>query len=124
MQKDFDKEPVCCETVEVHEDLLRIVEQTMPEATELYDLAELFKVFGDSTRIRILFVLSSAEVCVCDLARVLNMTQSAISHQLRILKQNKLVKSRREGKSIFYSLADGHVSTIIAQGRDHIEEDA
>ena len=123
MQKDLDKEPVCCETVEVHEDLLRIVEQTMPEETELYDLAELFKVFGDSTRIRILFVLSS-EVCVCDLARVLNMTQSAISHQLRILKQNKLVKSRREGKSIFYSLADGHVSTIIAQGRDHIEEDA
>ena len=124
MQKDLDKEPVCCETVEVHEDLLRIVEKTMPEETELYDLAELFKVFGDSTRIRILFVLSSAEVCVCDLARVLNMTQSAISHQLRILKQNKLVKSRREGKSIFYSLADGHVSTIIAQGRDHIEEDA
>ena len=72
MQKDLDKEPVCCETVEVHEDLLRIVEQTMPEETELYDLAELFKVFGDSTRIRILFVLSSAEVCVCDLARVLN----------------------------------------------------
>ena len=124
MKKDLDKEQVCCETVEVHEDLLRIVEQTMPEETELYDLAELFKVFGDSTRIRILFVLSSAEVCVCDLARVLNMTQSAISHQLRILKQNKLVKSRREGKSIFYSLADGHVSTIIAQGRDHIEEDA
>ena len=124
MQKDLDKEPVCCETVEVHEDLLRIVDQTMPEEPELYDLAELFKVFGDSTRIRILFVLSSAEVCVCDLARVLNMTQSAISHQLRILKQNKLVKSRREGKSIFYSLADGHVSTIIAQGRDHIEEDA
>ena len=124
MQKDLDKEPVCCETVEVHEDLLRIVEQTMPEETELYDLAELFKVFGDSTRIRILFVLSSAEVCVCDLARVLNMTQSAISHQLRILKQNKLVKSRREGKSIFYSLADGHVSTIIEQGRDLIEEDA
>ena len=124
MQKDLDKEPVCCETVEVHEDLLRIVEQTMPEETELYDLAELFKVFGDSTRIRILFVLSSAEVCVCDLARVLNMTQSAISHQLRILKQNKLIKSLREGKSIFYSLADGHVSTIIAQGRDHIEEDA
>ena len=124
MQKDLDKEPVCCETVEVHEDLLRIVEQTMPEETELYDLSEQFKVSGDSTRFRILFVLSSAVVCVCDLARVLNMTQSAISHQLRILKQNKLVKSRREGKSIFYSLADGHVSTIIAQGRDHIEEDA
>ncbi|MCH5268695.1 MAG: helix-turn-helix transcriptional regulator [Lachnospiraceae bacterium] len=118
-----DREIECCDSTEVHEELLRIVEKTMPEETELYDLAELFKVFGDSTRIRILFVLSSAEVCVCDLARALNMTQSAISHQLRILKQNKLVKSRREGKSVFYSLADGHVSTIIAQGREHIEEE-
>ena len=119
-----EREELSCECQEIHEDLLKIVNETMPDEEELYDLAELFKVFGDSTRIRILFVLSSAEVCVCDLARVLNMTQSAISHQLRILKQNKLVKSRREGKSIFYSLADGHVSTIIAQGRDHIEEDA
>ena len=112
-----------CDGFEVHEDLLKIVNETLPEETELYDLAELFKVFGDSTRIRILFVLFKAEVCVCDLAKVLNMTQSAISHQLRILKQNKLVKSRREGKSIFYSLADDHVRTIINQGRDHIEED-
>ena len=104
-----------CEGCEVHEDLLKIVNETLPEETELYDLAELFKVFGDSTRIRILFVLFEAEVCVCDLAKVLNMTQSAISHQLRILKQNKLVKSRREGKSIFYSLADDHVRTIINQ---------
>lgn len=113
---------MCCDSVEVHEDLLKLVNDTMPEETELYDLAELFKVFGDSTRIRILFVLFEAEVCVCDLAQALNMTQSAISHQLRILKQNKLVKSRREGKSIFYSLADEHVRTIIAQGREHIEE--
>ena len=112
-----------CDGFEVHEDLLKIVNETLPEETELYDLAELFKVFGDSTRIRILFVLFEAEVCVCDLAKSLNMTQSAISHQLRILKQNKLVKSRREGKSIFYSLADDHVRTIINQGREHIEED-
>ncbi len=117
------EEAECCTEEVVHEDLLKIVNETMPEETELYDLAELFKVFGDSTRIRILFVLFEAEVCVCDLAQALNMTQSAISHQLRILKQNKLVKSRREGKSIFYSLADGHVRTIIAQGREHIEED-
>lgn len=116
-------EVACCETTEVHEELLKIVNETMPEETELYDLAELFKVFGDSTRIRILFVLFEAEVCVCDLAHVLNMTQSAISHQLKILKQSKLVKSRREGKSIFYSLADDHVRTMIAQGREHIEED-
>ena len=98
------------------------VNKEMPMEEELYDLAELFKVFGDSTRIRILFVLFEAEVCVCDLAEVLHMTQSAVSHQLRILKQAKLVNARREGKSVFYSLADDHVRTIIAQGREHIEE--
>ncbi len=118
----IDEELECCDTTEVHQELLKIVEETMPDEMELYNLAELFKVFGDSTRIRILFVLFEAEVCVCDLAQALNMTQSAISHQLKILKQNKLVKSRREGKSVFYSLADGHVRTIIAQGREHIEE--
>lgn len=118
-----ENEIECCETRELHEDLLHIVNEKLPQEEELYDLAELFKVFGDSTRIRILYVLFEAEVCVCDLAEALNMTQSAISHQLRILKQNKLVKSRREGKSVFYSLADGHVRTIIDQGREHIEED-
>lgn len=112
----------CCEMTEVHEELLKIVEETMPEETKLYDLAELFKVFGDSTRIRILFVLFEAEVCVCDLAQTLQMTQSAISHQLKILKQSKLVKSRREGKSIFYSLADDHVRGIINLGMEHVEE--
>ncbi len=116
-----EKEIECCD--EIHEDLLKIVNEKMPDETTLYDLAELFKVFGDSTRIRILFVLFEAEVCVCDLSQALNMTQSAISHQLRILKQNKLVKCRREGKSMFYSLADDHVRTIIAQGCDHIGED-
>ncbi len=125
---DFEKKdrpvPVeCCSETHVHSELLEIVNNTMPEETELYDLAELFKVFGDSTRIRILFVLFEAEVCVCDLAAALNMTQSAISHQLRILKQSRLVKNRREGKSIFYSLADDHVRSIIAQGREHIEEE-
>ena len=122
VRKMVERETMCCDSVEVHQELLKIVNETMPEETELYDLAELFKVFGDSTRIRILFVLFEAEVCVCDLAEVLHMTQSAISHQLKILKQSKLVKSRREGKSIFYSLADEHVRTIIAQGHEHIEE--
>lgn len=122
MSENINEQIECCDCNEIHEDLLKIVNDTMPEETELYDLAELFKVFGDSTRIRILFVLFEAEVCVCDLAKVLNMTQSAISHQLRILKANKLVNSRREGKSVFYSLADGHVRTIIEQGREHIEE--
>ena len=117
-----DHSAECCETLEIHEDLLKAVNEHMPPEAHLYDLAELFKVFGDSTRIRILFVLFEAEVCVCDLAAALGMTQSAISHQLKILKQSKLVKSRRQGKSIFYSLADAHVRTIIQQGMDHIEE--
>lgn len=112
----------CCEQVFVHEELVEKVNKEMPEEEELYDLAELFKVFGDSTRIRMLFVLFEAEVCVCDLAEVLHMTQSAVSHQLKILKQAKLVRARREGKSVFYALADDHVRTIIAQGREHIEE--
>lgn len=93
------------------------------EETHLYDLAELFKVFGDSTRIRILYVLFQSELRVCDLANALQMNQSAISHQLRVLKQSKLVKCRREGKSIYYSLADDHVKTIMEQGMDHIIED-
>ena len=105
-----------------HEDVVKRVLERQPADEYLYELAELFKVFGDSTRIRILFVLFESEVCVCDLAETLNMTQSAVSHQLRILKQAKLIKNRREGKSIFYSLADGHVRTIISQGIEHIEE--
>lgn len=112
----------CCETVETHPDLLEIVNAQMPDEEELIDLAELFKMFGDSTRIRILFVLCESEVCVCDLAEALNMTQSAISHQLSILKAGKLVKSRREGKSIFYSLSDDHVRSILELGLEHIEE--
>lgn len=108
------------ETKDIHEAALQFIRDSMPDEDSLYDLAELFKVFGDSTRIRILFVLFEAEVCVLDLAETLGMTQSAISHQLRILKQNKLVKSRREGKQMYYSLADEHVRTIIGQGMDHL----
>ena len=119
----MNHEAICCEQQEVHEELLSIVREQMPKEETLYDLSELFKVFGDSTRIRILFVLFEAEVCVCDLAAALGMTQSAVSHQLKILKQNKLVKARREGKSIFYSLADSHVRTIIDQGLEHVEEE-
>ena len=111
-----------CEAPELHEELLAAVREKMPEEDRLCELAELFGVFGDSTRIRILFVLFEAEVCVCDLAEVLRMTPSAISHQLRILKSSKLVKSRREGKSVFYSLADDHVRTIVRQGMEHVEE--
>ena len=111
-----------CDEFCVHSDKVDNVVSHMPDEDELYDLAELFKVFGDSTRIRILFALYQDEICVCDLAETLNMTQSAVSHQLKILKQAKLVNSRREGKQVYYFLADEHVKTIIAQGRDHIEE--
>ena len=112
----------CCETTEVHSELLKIISEKMPPEEKLFDLAELFRVFGDTTRMRILFVLFEAEVCVCDLAAALNMTQSAISHQLNQLKRSKLVKGRREGKSVFYSLADDHVRTIVSQGMEHIDE--
>ncbi|NDO48565.1 helix-turn-helix transcriptional regulator [Lachnospiraceae bacterium MD335] len=116
-------EAECCEEHLIHNELLQKVDGKMPDEQEISDLSDLFKVFGDATRLRILFVLFESEMCVCDLAEVLNMTQSAISHQLKVLKQSKLVTNRREGKSIFYSLADSHVRSIIAQGRDHIEED-
>ncbi len=112
-----------CEYLHVHEDLVKQVQKEMPPEELLYDLAELFKVFGDTTRIKILFVLFRSELCVCDIATLLNMTQSAISHQLRILKQMDLVKSRRDGKTIFYSLADSHIQTIIGQGMEHVCED-
>ncbi|MCI9258164.1 metalloregulator ArsR/SmtB family transcription factor [Oscillospiraceae bacterium 42-9] len=106
----------------VHEDTVRRVNESIPCEEELFDLAELFKVFGDSTRVRILFVLFESEMCVCGLAELLGMTQSAISHQLQVLKKAKLVRYRREGKTIFYSLADGHVRAILDQGMEHITE--
>lgn len=112
----------CCDFIQIHDDVVKSVQEKLPDEDKLYDLAEIFKVFGDSTRIKILYVLFEAEMCVCDIAQLLGMTQSAISHQLRILKQSKLVKNRREGKSVFYSLADGHVRTIMDQGMEHIEE--
>lgn len=118
-----EKEAVqSCSQVEVHPSLIEAAEEQMPDEEILYDLAELFKVFGDSTRIKILFVLFQSEMCVCDIAELLHMTQSAISHQLRVLKQSQLVKYRREGKTVFYSLADNHVKTILGQGLDHIAE--
>lgn len=111
-----------CDQTHVHEEIVKRVVSRMPEEDRLYDLADLFRVFGDSTRIRILYVLFESEMCVCDLASVLGMTVSAISHQLRVLKQAKLVKNRREGKSIIYSLSDDHVRSIIDQGLEHVEE--
>lgn len=106
----------------VKEDILKEIDEKMPPEEELQDLAEFFKVFGDATRLKILYVLLCSEMCVYDIATVLGMSQSAISHQLRVLKQLDLVKNRREGKTIFYSLADSHIVTILSQGLDHIEE--
>ena len=94
----------------------------MPPEEELQDLADFFKVFGDATRLKILYVLLCSEMCVYDISTILGRSQSAISHQRRVLKQMDLVKNRREGKTIFYSLADDHITTILSQGLDHIEE--
>ena len=112
-----------CGFLFVHEDRVAQVQRMLPDEETLFRLSDLFKVFSDSTRIRILYVLFEEEVCVCDLARILGMTQSAISHQLRQLRQARLVKSRRDGKTIFYSLADDHVATLLRQGTEHIRED-
>ena len=105
-----------------HNEKVESVREHMPREELLYDLAELYKIFGDSTRIKILFALYGGEMCVCGIAELLSMTQSAISHQLRILKSAKLVKFRKEGKTVYYSLSDEHVFKILGQGLEHITE--
>ena len=110
------------EFLAAHEDVVKRVLESQPAEEVLYDLAELFKVFGDSTRIRILYALIESEICVGDIAQLLNLGQSAVSHQLKLLKDAKLVKFRREGKVIFYALNDDHVRTILNMGIEHIEE--
>ncbi len=110
------------EYMTINAEIAREIEEKMPMESELYELADLFKVFGDSTRIKILYVLYENEMCVYDIANFLNMTQSAISHQLRVLKQNRLVKYRKDGKTVLYTLADEHVFTILSQGIEHVEE--
>lgn len=118
-----DKTPLeRCSCEVIHQDTVDQVRGHMPAEETLYDLAELFKVFGDSTRIKILWALDTAEMCVCDIAFLLNMTQSAISHQLRILKQAHLVKFRKDGKIVYYSLDDEHVRQILDQGIIHLTE--
>jgi ArsR family transcriptional regulator, lead/cadmium/zinc/bismuth-responsive transcriptional repressor len=111
-----------CECSVIHADVVKRVEAEMPPAEELYELAEVFKVFGDTTRIRILWALFEAEMCVCDIACLLGMSQSSISHQLRLLKQSRLVKFRRDGKTVYYSLDDEHVKMIFDQGMIHVNE--
>ena len=111
-----------CNCTIIHEDVVNRVRVDMPEEEKLYDLADLFKVLGDSTRVRILSALFQSEMCVCDISALLNMSQSAISHQLRVLKQTRLVKNRRDGKVVYYSLDDEHVKSIFDQGLIHINE--
>ena len=112
---------VCCSN-ELHGDIVDSVRAKMPDTEMLYELAELFKVFGDTTRVRILYALSAQEMCVCDIADLLDMTHSSISHQLRVLKQARLVKFRKEGKTVYYSLDDEHVSEMYEMAKRHIEE--
>lgn len=112
-----------CDFMHAHPEVIDKITCAMPDDDTLIDLAELFKVFGDSTRIRILTALSGGELCVCDISKIVGMTSSAVSHQLKILKQAKLVSFRREGKTVFYALADTHVTTILRQGIEHISED-
>lgn len=111
-----------CDLTFIHKDIVKKVNDEMPEEEILYDLAEFYKVFGDTTRIKILYILLKSEMCVCDISQVLGVSQSAVSHQFRMLKQMKLVKYRREGKSVFYSLSDHHIELILRQGLEHISE--
>lgn len=120
--KNMAKNIEVCSCSTIHEDVVEKVRNAIPQEETLYDLAELFKVFGDSTRIKILCVLFESEMCVCDIAALLNMTQSAISHQLRVLKNARLVKYRKDGKVVYYSLDDQHVKQIFDQGLIHINE--
>ena len=113
-----------CESMVIHQDKVDNIKKNMPNEEVLYDLAEVFKVFGDSTRIKIIYSLFKHEMCVCDIATLVGTTSSAISHQLRVLKQAKLVKYRKEGKVVYYSLDDEHVKSIFAEGLKHIEEDS
>lgn len=121
IDNQLDKE-MECEFIHIHEDIVKEVTSELPKEEMLCELADFFKVFADTTRIKILYVLSKHEMCVCDIALLLKTSQSAISHQLRMLKQMKLVKNRRDGKTVLYSLSDHHIKSIISQGLEHINE--
>lgn len=118
-----DNDILKCDCNTIHEDIVEAVKKQMPPDEKLYDLAELFKVFGDTTRVKILWALDKSEMCVCDISVLLNMTKSAVSHQLRVLKQARLVKYKKAGKIVYYSLDDDHIRGIFEQGISHIDED-
>ena len=106
----------------IHKEAVSLAMKNMPKEETLFDLAEFFKIFGDSTRVKILYTLFTSEMCVCDISATLSMTHSAVSHQLRLLKQARLIKSRKEGKVVYYSLNDHHIKTIFDMGLSHITE--
>ena len=120
--KILEDDQEICDSVVIHKEVVENTKIKMPDDTSLNELADFFKIFGDSTRVRILWALSLNQMCVCDIATLLNMSQSSISHQLRVLKQNKFVKNRRDGKVVYYSLLDEHISYILKQGLTHISE--
>jgi len=111
-----------CDCDVIHENVVNAVKMKMPDENELYDLSDFFKILGDSTRAKIIWALDESEMCVCDLAVLLNMTKSAVSHQLSLLRRDNLVKNRREGKNVFYTLADNHIKEIFEKGLEHIRE--
>ena len=114
--------PELCECDEVHSDVVMKKREVMPSESTLYDLADFFKIFGDSTRMSILFAIDGEPMCVCDIAELLGMTKSAVSHQLKILRQSALITYRKSGKNVFYTLADDHVRDIIEKALEHIKE--
>ncbi len=117
-EPDIDR----CDCSSIHEDVVMAVRKNMPDEDKLIDLADVFKIFSDSTRVKILYALIQAEMCVCDISALLGMSKSSVSHQLRILKQSNLVKYRKDGRIIYYSLADEHVESIFNEGMVHISE--
>ena len=118
----YEKNPPLCECEEIHSDVIKKKREEMPSETTLYDLADFFKIFGDSTRMSILFAIDGSPMCVCDIAELLGMTKSAVSHQLKILRQSDLITYKKSGKNVYYSLADDHVRDIIEKALEHINE--
>ena len=120
--KDKDFNTPLCECEEIHREVIIEKRSSMPDEATLYNLADFFKIFGDFTRMRILFAIDGAPMCVCDIASVLGMTKSAVSHQLKVLRQNRLVKYSKVGKNVYYELSDDHVRDIIEKALEHIGE--
>ncbi len=124
MEMEFDRQQLdCCDCNVIHQETVDLVKTNMPDEEDIFEVADLFKAFGDSTRARIICALSIAELCVCDLSALLVMSQSAVSHQLRTLKQARIVRNRRSGKSVYYSLDDEHIKALFRMAIEHVTEE-